>query len=204
MTLGSDKHDESHDIAVDSQGNVFVTGAFSGVVEFPGYTFDPADGHVFLIKFDPAGEFLWARHIPSVFGDGPLQLGVDPGGDVMLQAVFATTVTIDGVSVSSQGGGEHIIVARFDGDGDLEWISYDSGMYMTVGFGTDTGGDGATATTGFFRNGAEFGDIELTSTGYSFFLRALRRTGQRSVGQAIRSCPPAPAATWPSTSAATW
>lgn len=169
-TVGSTAHDECHDIAVDPSGNVFVVGAFSAPVEFGGQTFDPAHGPVFLAKYDPTGEFQWVKHISGAAPDGPLRLGTDDSDNVILQGLFFTTLTIDRVAVTSNGGADHVFVARLNASGGVSWIAYDTAPYISVGLGMGTGRGGGTAVTGFIKVGATFGDSELMVQGFDFFL----------------------------------
>lgn len=169
-TTGSTGYDEAHDIAVDPSGNVFVLGAVGAPVDFGGDTFDPADGPVFLAKYDPTGAFEWVLHISGAGADGPLYLGTDTSGDVIVYGILLTSLTINGVTVSASGGADHVFVARLGGTGNVKWISHDSGPFLSVGFGMGTGPSGDTAVTGFIKAGATFGDTELSVQGFDFFL----------------------------------
>jgi hypothetical protein len=169
-TVGSTGYDEVHDVAADAAGNVFVTGAFNDLVDFAGSTFDPALGPVFVAKFDPTGKFLWTIQISGASPDGPLSLGTDQSGDVILQGEFVSRLNVGGSTATTNGGGEHVFVARLSGAGSVKWISYDTGEYLSVAFGMGTGRSGGTAVTGFIQAGATFGDTELTVQGFDFFL----------------------------------
>jgi hypothetical protein len=171
--FGSTIYDESHDVAVDPAGNVYVTGACNGPVDFGGgEVFDPANGPVFLAKFDPVGEFLWVKRVSGAGPDGPLRLGTDRYGNVVLQGVFIRDLTVDGTTVMSAGGTDHVFLVGFDSAGNVRWIGYDSGQYMSVGFGMDAGASGGTAVTGFIQAGAVFGDTELSVQGFDYFVVA--------------------------------
>src|SRR5690606_34352763 len=54
--------DMGSDVATDKQGNVFVMGTFTGTIHFDTVelvSFGKED--VFLAKYDPQGNFLWAK-----------------------------------------------------------------------------------------------------------------------------------------------
>src|SRR5690606_31733304 len=54
--------DIGYDIATDKQGNVFVTGTFTGTIHFDTVelvSFGKED--IFLAKYDAMGNFLWAK-----------------------------------------------------------------------------------------------------------------------------------------------
>jgi hypothetical protein len=169
-TIGSVGYDKSHDIAADPTGNVFVTGAFSDAVDFGDQTLDPSNGPVFIAKYSPSGEFLWVKQLKGVSPDGFIHLGTDNSGGVVLHGDFIIAAVIDGTTIASAGGAEHVLVARFDPAGNLVWVEHDTGSYMSVGFGMDTGESGGTAVAGFINVGATFGETELTAQPFDLFV----------------------------------
>ena len=54
-------------MAVDLDGNVVITGQFSGTANFGGATLTGtgSTGDVFVVKYDPDGEVLWAKSSSS-------------------------------------------------------------------------------------------------------------------------------------------
>jgi hypothetical protein len=62
--------DAGYGIAVDAQGNQYITGFFTGTVSFGPYTLT-SDGDyfsdIFAAKLDPVGNFLWARRAGGTF-----------------------------------------------------------------------------------------------------------------------------------------
>jgi hypothetical protein len=87
-------------IAVDSSGNVYITGVFAGVADFdpgtgvydlttPGLTSD------FIEKLNSSGGFVWAEQIGSTFDNGGLSLAVGPGGTIYTLAYFEGTAQVN-------------------------------------------------------------------------------------------------------------
>lgn len=169
-TAGSTVHDESHDVAVDGSGNVFVVGAANGAIDFGGVVSDPVNAPVFVARYDPAGDFQWVKRISGAIADGPLRLGTDNRGDVFLQGDFGSHLTFDGTPIIDFGGAENVFVMRLSPAGDLRWTSYDSAGYLSVGFGMQAGPTGGTAVTGFFQAEAIFGDHDLKVSGFDFYV----------------------------------
>lgn len=66
----------------DSQGNIYITGDFKGTVDF-----DPGPNthllisagiyDVFVLKLDPAGNFLWAKSMGGPNTDQGLSVDID-------------------------------------------------------------------------------------------------------------------------------
>jgi hypothetical protein len=82
------------DVATDADGSVYVTGHFSGPVDFdPGagdHTLTAARQEVFVLKLDNAGAFRWVREITTSRADGTMAGGsliVDGGRNVFYTAV---------------------------------------------------------------------------------------------------------------------
>jgi len=123
-----------------------------------------------VAKYGPSGEFLWVKNVGGASPDGPLRLGTDKSGDVVLEGRFVFTVTIDETTITSAGGADHVFVVRFDAAGNVVWTAHDTAPFLSVGFGMATGESGNTAVTGFFKVGATFGETELAVQGFDFFV----------------------------------
>ncbi|MBI4953057.1 MAG: hypothetical protein HY908_13570 [Myxococcales bacterium] len=93
-------------VMADTAGNVFFTGSYSGAPDFGGGPFPalPNGGASFLVKLDPSGGFLAARH----FGDGNSQVGLavanDPSGYVIQAGANHGTVDFGHGPLTTQGG----------------------------------------------------------------------------------------------------
>lgn len=102
--------DEAAAIALDSEGNVYVTGFSTG---------NTTGEDIVLIKYDPDGNMDWDRTF-----DGPAQLG-DRGRAI---AVDSTGVYVTGSSYRGMNfAHSDIPVLKYDFSGNLIWdVSYDS------------------------------------------------------------------------------
>jgi hypothetical protein len=98
-SAGSSGGDVGRSVVVDSSGNVYVTGAFSGTADF-----DP-DGNsanltavgfdVFVWKLSTAGALVWARQArASGFSDGT-SIDVDSSGNVYVAGSFGGNADFD-------------------------------------------------------------------------------------------------------------
>lgn len=120
-------------IASDPSGNVYVTGAFTGIVDF-----DPSVGtstlsslsgtqDIFLAKYDVNGAFLWVKQIAGTNTEKPFDLVADASG-AYLAGIFMGTVDFDpnaGTNnITSLGGGTDGdgFFAKYDVNGNLTWV----------------------------------------------------------------------------------
>jgi hypothetical protein len=127
--------------AVDSAGNLYVTGGFTGAITFntspqPTTLASTQDYDFFIAKFNPAGKPLWARVAnggtgiePGLSLDGGLAVAVDAqgaayvGGGFVSQLAFkdangATTVMLGD---SNADLNFELFVAKYDSSGNLIW-----------------------------------------------------------------------------------
>lgn len=101
----------------DSLGNVYVVGTFYGRVDFdPGrgqvnYTSSGSTADVFIQKFDPSGNLLWAKRIGTGNFIGAVDIDIDAAGILYITGFVEGTVDMDpGPGVANYSAG----VARTD------------------------------------------------------------------------------------------
>jgi hypothetical protein len=137
--------DEAHDLAVDSAGNIYVTGYSEGAGTEEDYL---------TIKYDPAGSELWVARYdgPENARDIATDLAVDAGGNVCVTGYSEGTGTEeDYLTIKYDPTGSELWIARYDGpassgDGasDLA-IDISGNVYVTGSSpGSGTGSDYAT------------------------------------------------------------
>ncbi len=117
--LGGD--DVAKDIAVDSEGNVYVTGWSEGI----GTSIDYA-----TIKYNSAGVQQWVARYngPDSLGDGAFALALDASGNVYVTGASTNNWYEDCVTVKYNSNGSEIWVQRYDGPGNTG----DQGRAITV------------------------------------------------------------------------
>ena len=102
-------------LLIDNSGNVYVTGTFTGTVDFdPGAavaTLTQTAGfgaELFLAKYDPSGNYIYAKTFiaPSTNGNAGKALAIDYNGDVLIagssnnsRSGYAAKITPTGVLV---------------------------------------------------------------------------------------------------------
>ncbi|WP_437656974.1 reverse transcriptase domain-containing protein [Sorangium sp. So ce1182] len=72
-------------VAADAEGNLYVTGWFTGTVDFGAGPLVCAGGRdVFLLKLDPAGRAIWSKRFGSKYGEWSKAIAVDASGNILL------------------------------------------------------------------------------------------------------------------------
>jgi hypothetical protein len=125
-TWGGTDFDYGFGAAVDGWGDVYVTGYFSGTVDFdPG---PDVDNHVsngfrdtFLTKFDSSGNFVWARTWGGTGFDYGNGVAVDGSGNAYVTGMFEDEVDFDpgpGMNNQVSNGYDDAFLSKFPPDGN--------------------------------------------------------------------------------------
>lgn len=100
-SIGGVSEDIGFGIITDSEGNVYVTGFFTGSVDF-----DPNDGvhirtsvsssrDIFVLKLDSLGNFIWANSFGGSSSDRGTSIALDEIGNVYITGFYSATADFD-------------------------------------------------------------------------------------------------------------
>ncbi len=192
-TFGSTDRDQSYSIAVDANGNVYITGSFAGTVDF-----DPGSGtdnhtsngalDIFVEKLDANGNFLWAKTFggASYNEDVGNSIAVDANGNVYVTGWFSDDTTDfdpgNGTDYHASNGGADIFVLKLDANGNFQWAKtfgsreWDRGYGITVDNSANVYIVGSFLYTVNFNQGAGT-DNHTSSGGFDVFVQKLDTDG---------------------------
>lgn len=152
-------------VAVDHLGNTYLAGTFAGTVMFGNVTLTsptPADP-VYIVKYDPAGNVLWAREGGGPRIDSVSGIGVDAAGNIYLAGNSRGAVMFGS---SSAGGGPNYgtWIAKMSPAGDFLWASAPGGegWQSSQALAVDPSGNAYVA--GELSGDLVVGDIALSSS----------------------------------------
>ncbi|MBA6151493.1 SBBP repeat-containing protein [Gelidibacter maritimus] len=178
-------------IALDANGDVYLTGDFKGTVDFnPGMddSILTSAGYedIFILKVDENGDFIWVKQMGSVGVDKGTSISVDAQGNVYTTGHFVQTVDFDpgdGVFNMTATGGSNVFVQKLDTNGNFLWANYMGGRGNDEGVSITNDADGNVIITGNFFNQADFdsgvGNLSLTSQeGYDMFIQKFDPDGK--------------------------
>lgn len=157
--FGDQLTDLAGGIAVDPSGKVFVTGGFTGAVDFgTGALSSPGDSSVFVAAFSADGDALWAR---GFGGAGPqIGLGVAAGvGSVVVTGSYGGSIDFGGGPVISAGGVDAFVL-RLDSSGNTSWATAFASKWNEQGRGAAITPNGDVVVAGWFD-----GDLTIGVTG---------------------------------------
>lgn len=197
-TFGSTGDERATSTAIDSSGNVYVVGRFTGTVDF-----DPSSAvnsltsygstDVFITKTSPNGDLLWVKRLGGTDADVGNGISVDGSGNVITVGLFKSSAyfnpadsTTAILTAPAAAGTNQIFVSKLDTDGNYLWAknfgcacgSYNSNV---TGVSVDSS-TGAIFTVGSVPQATDFdpgpaSDTKTLSGNYDFFLQKLNSSG---------------------------
>lgn len=111
-------------IAVDTTGNVYVTGGFRGTKPFGPITATSFGGRdIFVLKYDSSGNQLWLKTVGGLLDDRGNSVAIDIEQDVYITGEFRDKVVFGSDTVNNNGGpnGRDIFVAKLTKEGSWVW-----------------------------------------------------------------------------------
>lgn len=180
VVLGGTGEDQAHGVAVDSTGNVYVVGFFSGTADFdPGPGIYPLTslglGDVFISKLDSNGDLVWAAHMggaSTLTTDFCKGVALDSVGSVYTVGYFFDTADFDpgpGTFNLTSVGDSDVFVAKLDNGGNFIWAVQLGGPTFDAAYAVALDGGGNIYTVGTFSSTADFdpglGLFQLVSVG---------------------------------------
>jgi len=108
------------DVVLDASGNAYATGFFSGTVSFGSFTLKVGthvNSAVFVAKYDPNGNVIWATQ-SEISGRG-YSLALDNSGNVYVTGIFQNNISFGSVSLVSSGNSMFLV--KYDINGNVIW-----------------------------------------------------------------------------------
>jgi len=156
--------DIGEDIAVDPAGNIYVTGAFHGNVDFdpgPGQQMGYSEGasDIFLGKYDTMGDLQWVRTWGGHYDDGGRSVAVDTSFGVYVTGYYRYSADFHpgwGEDMHYGFGQNDAFLSKFDSNGNFSWANTWGGIGNDRGSGITTDGYGDIHVVGHFEETVDF------------------------------------------------
>jgi len=158
-------YEACYGLAVDASGNSYVTGTFSGTVDFdPGPSIynlsSNGSNDIFISKFDKQGNFIWAKKIGGSNDDWASSIAVDVYGDILITGSFQSTSDFDpgnGVFNLTSAGYYDLFLLKLNSYGNFIWAKrVGGGTSHEKGYGLTVDGSGSIYMTGFYGGIVDF------------------------------------------------
>lgn len=137
----SGNSDRANAVTADAQGNVYVTGQFSGSAVFDGEVLNSAgtSADVFTAKYSPDGDLLWVRS-----GTGPaaargLGITADDQGAAYACGSFSGDITFENSYNNTILNA--LFVVKYNPDGSEAWMRYAGGSEQSIAYDITSDGN---------------------------------------------------------------
>ncbi|ESU22320.1 hypothetical protein FEDK69T_23030 [Flavobacterium enshiense DK69] len=162
--IGGTENDVGNSIALNSSGQVLITGYFQNTVDF-----DPSSatanltsagsGDIFIAKYDGNGNYLWANAVRGTGYEQGDAIAVNSIGEIYVTGLFQNTVDFNPSAATANltsAGMEDIFIAKYDSNGSYLWAKAMGGPGSDRGESLALNGSGEVHVTGSFQGTVDF------------------------------------------------
>ena len=115
-------YDYGRSIAVDANGNSYVTGYFySSTITFGLTTLTNSGVYsdIFVVKYDSSGNVVWAKNTGGTNEDKGYGIAVDAIGNSYVTGWFSSSTITFGSTTLTNSGSDDIFVVKYDSSGNV-------------------------------------------------------------------------------------
>ncbi len=155
---GADK-DSVRSIAVDGEGNVYISGSYKSSATFNATTVTSlGDTDIFLAKYNAGGTLQWVKSAGGTGSDAGSGLAIDGSNKIYLVGSYTGNATFGALSKTAAGLSD-IFLAKYDVDGTALWVESAGGTNDDFGQAITLDSSGKIHITGYFKGSANFGSF---------------------------------------------
>ena len=185
-------NDATTDLASSQEESTVATGYFTGAADFSANNTLASSGltDIFIVRYSSNGDVIWSKKAGGTSSDRGLSIAGDASGNIYVTGFYSGTAQFDGQSISANGSGQDIFLAKYAQNGDLEWVQSAGGSENSdIGYSIAVSSDGNVLVSGQFTGSASFGPntINATGTGNNAFVASYDSNGNNLWARAIQS-----------------
>lgn len=184
---GGDDLDEGNAIALDNNGNLFVTGLFWGYTcTFGNITLINSDtdtafglaSEVYIVKYDTAGNVLWAKSGHGDNIDRAGSIATDASGNAYITGYDRSDIiTFDSIVLLNTMNNADIYTVKYNPSGNVVWAVKNGGNYDDFANDIAVDPSGVFYLTGYYQS-------QVLNFGNNFFTPITGNSGQFFIAKA--------------------
>lgn len=117
-------YNEAFSVVTDVSENIIVSGTFSGpyvVIDTTVLPTGGCSGDAFLVKYDAAGNVIWATSAGDCGSDKAISITVDGSGNIITVGTFSSSFITFGSITLTNANGANIFIVKYDVTGNVLW-----------------------------------------------------------------------------------
>jgi hypothetical protein len=119
---GGGSNDEGYSLGTDVSGNIYLSGYFTQPANFGTIKLTSAgQADMFLAKYDPSGNVLWAKRAGGNGDDRGVALKTDASGNSYVTGFYTNDSISFGSVLVPDEAVDNSFVAKYDTDGNVVW-----------------------------------------------------------------------------------
>jgi len=162
--LGGTNDDVGLSLFLDTFGNVYTTGYFTGTADFDpdlGFVFltSSGDKDIFVSKINSTGNNVWAIKMGGVDNDCGQAIFVDASGNVNIAGYFTGTADFNpNITVYNliSGGEKDVFISKLNSSGNFIWAKQLGGEKDDIALSLAVDMQGNVYSNGYFMRRADF------------------------------------------------
>ncbi len=116
-------------LEVDDEGNTYVGGYFSGMLEVENLQLTAAgDTDLFLVSYTPEGALRWAKRAGYSGDTRALVLKYHEEAGLVVAGIFNDTMLVADTLLPAESYDEDVFIASYNQDGEAQWIHKAGGV----------------------------------------------------------------------------
>jgi gliding motility-associated-like protein len=139
--IGNNQDDGCNGVAIDASGNIYVTGYVENIADFKGTLSTPSTiltssggRDMFIAKYDPAGQLLWAHRGGSTTDDEGYAVAVN-NSRVFVTGYYTGAASFGPLSTVNGSSSENVFVVAYDALGSAQWLTESTSSQSAFGNG---------------------------------------------------------------------
>ena len=126
---GGAANDYSKSVSLDSDGNPYVSGVYTGTAAFGSTSLTSTGGNdYFIAKYSTNGDLTWIHSVGGIGYFGGNRSKVDANGNFYFAGTFDGTATVGDATITSTGH-DNCYVSYWDKNGIFQWVKHIPGSY---------------------------------------------------------------------------